>query len=537
MTTAADLVLVGGNVVTMDPGAAPASAVAGAGGRIVAVGDDVEVAGWRGPGTEVVDLRGATVVPGLVDGHIHPVMGIDFTAGVDLSAVGDLDGLRAALAGAAASGDDEWVLGWGLDPNVFAGAPVTNAVLDEVVGSRPAYLVAFDGHAALASSEALARAGITGPRRFASTAEVVCDPSGRPTGHLLEEGACAPVSRLVPAQPLADRVGRLRRTLEAMAATGLTGGHVMDADPDALELLTALDADGGLPLRLRLAPWCRPDDDAARRDELLALQGRGGALWAVAAVKFFMDGTIDGGTAWLHEPDCHGASTRPYWQDPGDFTATLRRFAAAGVATATHAIGDAAVAHVLDALDGHAGGAVPHRIEHIETLPTDQVARFARLGVVASMQPTHVDYTRADHSDNWSTRLGDERADRAWRCRDIADSGATLVLGSDWPIAPYDPRLTLAAAQLRRPARRPEVAAVRPGQALSALQALAGYTTAPAVAAGEADRAGRVAPGRRADLTVLGADPQRMPAADVADVAVLATVVDGVVRHRSADLG
>jgi predicted amidohydrolase YtcJ len=161
-----------------------------------------------------------------------------------------------------------------------------------------------------------------------------------------------------------------------------------------------------------------------------------------------------GGTAWLETPDCHGESTCSYWRDPQGYSRAVRFFAQAGVQTATHAIGDAAVKHVLDTLE--AEGAPPpglvHRVEHIETLPVDQISRFAQLGVIASMQPSHAtDFTRADHRDNWSVRLGEERANRAWPCRDLLDAGATLVLGSDWPIAPYDPRTVLAAAQLRRP--------------------------------------------------------------------------------------
>ncbi len=247
-----------------------------------------------------------------------------------------------------------------------------------------------------------------------------------------------------------------------------------------------------------------------------------------------MDGTVDGGTAWLHEPDCHGQSAAAYWRDPGDYTEAVRVLARAGVQTATHAIGDAAVTHVLDTLAAvvPAGSQVRHRIEHIETLPADQVPRFAELGVVASMQPSRAtDYTRADHSDNWSRRLGPERAGRAWRCRDILDAGAVLALGSDWPIAPFDSRVVMAAARLRRPAARPDLAPVGPGQALTGAQALHGYTAAPAVAAGT--RSGRVAPGYLADLTAFGADPCVTPAEELPGVAVLLTVVDGVVRFRA----
>jgi predicted amidohydrolase YtcJ len=310
----------------------------------------------------------------------------------------------------------------------------------------------------------------------------------------------------------------------------------MDLESKDVALYRELDQEGELALRLRLAPWRRPEDDTATAKELLALQGQGGRLWQVAAVKLFMDGTIDGGTAWLHEADCHGQSTAAYWQDPREYTEAVRVLAEAGVQTATHAIGDAAVQHVLDTLAEvvPAGSGVRHRIEHIETLPADQVRRFGQLGVVASMQPTHAtDYTRADHSDNWSRRLGDERADRAWRCRDILDAGAIVTLGSDWPIAPFDPRGIMAAAQLRRPAARPDLAPVGPDQALTAAQALYGYTVAPVRTAGEEHVGGRIAPGYRADLTAFAADPLHTPAADLPDVPILLTAVDGVIRYRA----
>ena len=341
-----------------------------------------------------------------------------------------------------------------------ASRPPRSVTIEDVLNGRPAALTLFDGHSVLASREALRRAGVDGPRRFGSRSAVVCDERGRPTGHLLEEGAMRLVRSVIPASSF-----------------------------------------------------------AARRRRLAAL---------------FMDGTVDGGTAWLHEPDCHGQSAAAYWRDPADYTEAVRVLARAGVQTATHAIGDAAVTHVLDTLAAvvPAGSQVRHRIEHIETLPCDQVPRFAELGVVASMQPSHAtDYTRADHSDNWSRRLGPERAGRAWRCRDILDAGAVLTLGSDWPIAPFDPRVVMAAARLRRPASRPDLAPVGPSQALTGEQALHGYTAAPAVTAGT--RGGRVAPGYLADLTAFGADPCRTTAEELPGVAVLLTVVDGMVRFRA----
>ncbi len=170
-------------------------------------------------------------------------------------------------------------------------------------------------------------------------------------------------------------------------------------------------------------------------------------------------------------------------------------------------------------------------------MPDDTLRRFAELGVVASMQPTHCcDFTRADHSDNWSRRLGEPRASRAWRCRDLHDSGAVVVLGSDWPIAPYPPLGVMAGARHRRPTRDLSLPPHGPDQALSALEALRGMTVNAAYAAGEEHEAGRIAVGHRADLTVLAADPLTVPATELADVPVLLTVVDGEPTHRAAQV-
>ncbi len=366
--TAADLVLTGARVRTLDPARPTACAVAVRDGVITAVGEAADVRGWRGPGTEVLDLHGAHLVPGLVDAHSHPVWGLDLTTGTDLSGVTDPAGLRAALAGAERI--EGWVVGHGLDHNVFGGRPVHHDLVADVLGDTPAFLRLYDGHSALASAAALAAAEVTGPRAFAQHAEVVCDASGRPTGHLVEHAAMDLVAAVAPRPSYAERRGRLLRLLSAMAATGLTGAHVMDGgDP---ELVAAVARETVLPVRLRFAPWCMPgaDEDALR--ELVRLQGSGGRHWLVGGVKFFMDGTVEGGTAWLERPDCHGQGTAAFWPDPRAYAEAVRALHAAGVRTATHAIGDAAVRHVLDTVaslgpSGHGA----HRIEHIETAPDE----------------------------------------------------------------------------------------------------------------------------------------------------------------------
>ncbi|WP_032770243.1 amidohydrolase [Streptomyces sp. CNS654] len=519
----------------------PETALAVSGGRTAALGGDREIRALADASTTVIDLKGAVVTPGLVDGHLHPVSGAELTHGLDLSGCTDLAGVREALAGEVRRlAPGAWLHAWGLDPNVFGDAPVESAALSPVLDGVPALLQLFDAHSMLASPRALELAGVDGPRTFDQAAEVVCDAAGRPTGLLLEDAACELVERAAPRPTREESRDRLAAALRSMAAAGLTGGHAMDANGDSLALYAELDSAGDLPLRLRVAPWCQPGADADAVRELIGQQGTGGTLWRTAGVKLFMDGTIDNGTAWLERPDCHGESTHAFWPDPEVYTRVIGELHRAGVPTATHAIGDAAVRHALDSVAKARtaeGPAVRHRIEHIETVPDDTVARFAELGVVASMQPTHCcDFTRADHTDNWSRRLGEERASRAWRCRDLWDAGARVVLGSDWPIAPFPPLGVMAGARHRRPGRDLTQPPHGPGQALTALEALQGMTVNAAWAAGEEHEAGRLAVGHRADFTVFADSPLTTSAVELPDLPVLLTVVDGRPTHRDASL-
>ena len=179
---------------------------------------------------------------------------------------------------------------------------------------------------------------------------------------------------------------------------------------------------------------------------------------------------------------------------------------------------------------------VPHRIEHIETIPDELLPRFRHLDVTASMQPTHCTlYTRADHSDNWSTRLGTERADRGFRIRDLRDAGARVALGSDWPVAPYDPRGIIADAQLRRRHGRPDEAPIGGQQRLTALMALEGYTTHAAAAAGLSSRGRGDRTGISRRSVGLRVGPAEVPPDEFAESPVPLTVVAATVAHRAHD--
>jgi hypothetical protein len=295
-----------------------------------------------------------------------------------------------------------------------------------------------------------------------------------------------------------------------------------------------LEQRGDLRLRCVLPLLIEPDADDEQIAALLALRDRRGRRWRAGVAKFFIDGVIDTGTAWLFEPGPHGEGTEPFWPDPERYAAVVARVARAGFQCVTHAIGDRAVAAALDAYrDAGARGSAPHRVEHIETLRDAELPRFAAEGVAASMQPLHAAGLDEPGPFRWRDNLQPEQVAAGFRWADIRRSGAILALGSDWPVVSADPRLGLAWAQLRREPGERGRTPFTPDQVLSAGEALEGYTSEPARVLGEQQVSGRIAPGMRADFTGLGADPLTCPADELPDVPVRLTVVDGEVVFRA----
>jgi predicted amidohydrolase YtcJ len=443
-----------------------------------------------------------------------------------------LDEAQALLAQDHRNRGDGWVVGYGLPYAVFPDGVVDGNLLADAVEGAPAYVSLYDGHAAVVTPRALELAGVSAPVALPGNSEVVWR-DGRLTGELREAPAEDLVRAAMPALTDEERYRLIVEHFRAWNALGLTGVHVMDGTPETFALLGELEERGDLTLRMVVALSQRPDMSSEHRQELVSMRDARGLLWRAGAAKFFIDGTVEAGTAWLFEPDSKGECTRPYWPDPQEYADTVSLFARAGFQCVTHAIGDRAVKAALDAYlaAGHAPG-VRHRIEHIETVRNEELVRFAPEQVVASMQPVIMAMSYDAEAPMWPARLGPERAARGWRYGELLRSGATVVLGSDWPIAWPDPRRGIATAMLQRTPGRPDVPAIAPEQALTPLQALSGYTLACAEAVGEADRAGRIREGFRADFTGLAEDPVMVAPDTLTDLPVTLTVVAGRVVHN-----
>ncbi len=533
--TGIDLALVGARVRTLDPGRPRATAVGIAGGEIAAVGADAEIRGLAGPRTETIDLGGAAVVPGLTDSHIHPFHGAFDARGADLTNLWTLDGVRSALAAERRRcAQDEWVLGYGLDYDVFRETGIHGSLIEDAVQGSPAFLMFVDFHTAVATPRALALAGVDGPRTFDENAEIVC-ADGRPTGELREPAATALVAGAMPPLTAEQRYRLCVETLRRFASVGLTGLHAMDGTLATFDLLRELEENGDLISRAVTPFTITPESQPEDWDELVPHRDAGGRRWRAGVAKFFIDGVIDAGTGWLHEPDALGEGTLPFWPDPAHYRAAVARFAGAGFQCSTHATGDRGVREALDAYrEAGAPQRGRHRIEHIETLQPVDLPRFAAEGVVASMQAQHMMWLDPDRDDNWSRRLGRERC-RA-RAR-LPDPLATRVRRS------RRARLRLARRALRSAARDRSCATAPASRRARPAPLRRRGAGRPRRARGLHDRRGcddrRGAPAgpdrprlRRRPLRLRRGSGRVRPRRS-AGLPVLLTVVDGEIVHRA----
>ena len=563
MSDPADLLIVGGRVFVAyrptdlvpygsDVGPRPvgaANAIAIRDGRIAWIGrEDEGLREWRGAATEVVDAHGGLITAGFDDAHIHVREGADELDRVDLFRLGSVEKVQAAIAGhAAATPDSPWVLGKGWLYATFPGGLPHRDLLDAVVTDRPAFMGCFDGHTGWANTAALRLAGIDRDTPDSADGVIDRDPTtGEATG-VLKEGAQDLVERHIPLATKAATLDAMRGTIAALHGAGITAIQEAWVEPENVALWRTLLDEGALRLRARLALPMQPDgtlsDWATTLDGYETLVGdlRGGEWLDAGILKAFADGVIEARTAAMLDPYVDDTSTgRPEWD-----AATLDAFVAEadrrGWQMEIHAIGDGGVRMALDAYE-RAAAANPardrdrrHRVEHIETVTRADIPRFARLGVVASMQPYHADPS-PNQLDVWAGNIGPERAGQAWSWASIRREGAVVALGSDWPVVPFDPFIALNAAVNRQTVDGHPAGGWLPSEKLSLPDALAAYGHGSAYAAFADGRRGTLRAGGDADLVVLDRDILTGGPSSIIGTSVALTVVGGQVVHRSEAL-
>lgn len=534
---AADLIFASGTVRTgARNGKATADAVAVRDGRIVAVGSDVEVAPYCGARTRVVDLDGGALVPGLTDAHGH-VLG----HGLSLSRI-DLVGTTSAAAVAArveraarSAAPGEFILGRGWDQNDWATPEFpTHEILDRAAPRNPVILERVDGHAVWVNSAALERAGIGAATPDPPGGRLLREPeTGEPTGILVDTAASL-VEREIPPLSAAARSAAIEKSLADLASRGLTCVHDAGVDAATLDVYRRLAAEGKMPIRV----YALLADD----EKLLGAAfergpeiGLADGMLTVRSVKLYADGALGSRGAALLEP---------YTDDPGNVGLLVsppehvedvtERGLRAGFQIAVHAIGDRGNRLVLDAFERaieKTGARDPRlRVEHAQVVAPSDFARFARLGVIASIQPTH-----CTSDMYWATdRVGPDRIRGAYAWRSFLEAGCRIAAGSDFPVESPDPLLGLFAARTRRDRNGWPEGGFHPSEALTPEESLAAFTADAAYASFMEGELGSVEVGKRADFTILDRDPVAAADEDLLAARVRMTVVGGRVVYEAA---
>lgn len=527
-----DTAYTNGRVWTGVPGAPMGTAVGIVGSRIAAV-DEGAVRRKIGKRTRVVDLKGAFVVPGFVDGHTHFLLAAATLAPPDLRQARTREEFTRRVGDAARQlPSGEWMRGGSWDAELWGGELPTRQWLDAVTPQTPVALARLDQHMWLVNSLGLRLAGINRNTPEPAGGRIVRDAAGEPTGIVIDMGQRL-VERVIP--PLSDAAVEkvMRVGIQHGLRNGITQAHSMGLDWDTHNALLRLRAKGETDMRffsfVPLADWEKMADIVKR-------EGRGDDWVRWGGMKGLADGSLGSRTALFH---------RPYDDAPGsrgirvNTLEQLREWVLqadrSNLNVSVHAIGDEANDDILDLYADVAKTNGPRdrrfRVEHAQHLTPAAIPRFARQQVIASVQPYH-----AIDDGRWAIqRVGAERLKGTYAFKSLLDSGARVCFGSDWPVAPFAPLTGIAAAVLRQTIDGANPGGWLPEQRITVEQALSAYTVTNAYAGFQEDRLGRLVPGYLADLVVLdkdllGIDPQQITSATV-----LRTVVDGKERFVARD--
>lgn len=511
LLAAADLVVLDARLPTVGDGRATSLAVEK--GRIVALGPAAEVERLAGPATRRIEGRGRLLLPGLIDSHIHFVSGGLSERRVHLEkARTPEEAVALVKAWAEENPKSAWVTGRGWSYDLFAQQQPpypSRRLLDAVLSDRPVYLSSYDGHSAWVNSKALEAAGIGPETRDPPDGHIVREKDGRTPHGALLEGAMDWVAHAQPKLTLEERKQALLTAQAVALRAGLTAVNDFAADLETADAYLALEKEGLLRLRVFFSPPLETPLETARalRDRLAKESQR----VRFGSLKGFVDGVIESRTAVLLEPYADGSKTRgePHLS-AADLDRLIQPLDKEGFTVSLHAVGDGAVRACLDAFERAAkvNGTRDrrHRIEHIEVLSPRDAARFARLGVVASMQPFHAEPADKPGHGAWETKVGPggPRWPHIFPWRELLRAGAPLAFGSDWAVMSLDPLQGLAVAVSRRNGHGLPTKGWEQTQTLRFEEAVAAYTAGAAWALHADKELGALEIGRAADFVVLG---------------------------------
>lgn len=537
---AADLILAHGKIWTENPKQPEAEAVAVSGDHIVAVGTSAAIMKFAGPGTQIIDLHGRRVVPGFNDAHVHFVAGGSALAGVQLrDAKSPAEFRRRIAAFARTQQKGTWIEDGEWDHTAWNPPDLpTHNLIDDVTPANPVAVWRLDGHMLLANALAMKLAGVDKNTKNVPGGVIVRDANGNPTG-IFKDAATALIERVIPPMTPAQITAAVLAAQKYALENGVTSvqdlpGSTSDTSaPSTLRVYESLLRSGRLHIRIsasiRLLDWRQLD---ARGIET----GFGNDILHIGGLKSFADGGLGASTAWMFEPYANNPNNSGIANEellhPRQMYADMQGGDRTHLQLITHAIGDRANHTILDMYERVERENGPRdrrlRIEHAQHLLPSDIPRFAKLHVIASMQPYH-----AIDDGRWAERsIGHKRALTSYAWRSLLDDGTVLAFGSDWPVAPMVPLMGIYAAATRRTLDGKNPGGWIPAQKISVKDAVHAYTMGSAYAEFDEKVKGSIQPGKLADIVVLSDDIFHIDPVQIQNTKVDVTILGGKIMYQ-----
>ncbi len=529
----ATLIIINAAIYTVDKQHPRAEAVAVIRDRIVAVGSSTEIDLWRGPQTKVIDARGKLLLPGFNDAHVHFIDGGAQLDQVDLvDAATPEEFVRRIAAQISKTPKGEWVLGGRWDETKWPKPQLpTKELVDPVTGDTPIFVNRYDGHESLANSAAMKLAGVKVKTPDVPGGTIVRDADGNPTG-IFKDAARRLINKVIPPMSHEQRIRAARRALEHAASLGVISVHHMNPEFADVEVYSELADKGELTTRIYAAPMETQWQDQAK---VGIRRAWGSSYLRLGAVKGYADGSLGSRTAYMFEPFADDPSNRGLLRDemhpPTAMHDRLMQAGAAGLQLRVHAIGDRAISMILDIFGDiekqHGYHDQRFCIEHAQHMAQKDFERFAKLHVIASMQPYH-----AIDDGRWAEKpLGHDRARYSYAWRSFLDHGVTLAFGTDWPVAPLNPMLGLYAAVTRATLDGKNPSGWIPEEKITLPEAVEAYTMGSAFAEFQEHDKGSITPGKLADMVILSDNIFDLKPEAIRNVKVETTIVGGKVVY------
>lgn len=504
---------------------------------IIATGDSKSILGLAGAETQILDLDGKLVSAGFNDAHIHFLGGSMGLTQVELSGAETFDAaIASTLKFINDNPEKEWITGRGWQYTFFESGLPDHETMKALDIDRPVFIRAYDGHSAYANPKAMELAGINENTTFNEFGELVKDENGKPTGALKEDAAWL-VGDLVPDDNFEDQLEGLRKGMEYAASLGITSVQNASGSENDLRLFQKLYENGELTLRYAAAFSVSEKTSPSQIERFNFLKdsvGVGNPWIRADAIKFMIDGVIEGHTGAMLAPYSDLPATDPLALgqlnfDLVNYQNLVKTLDAKGFRLFTHAIGDRGVREVLNAyekamLENNSKNK-RHRIEHIETISPVDIPRFAKAGILPSMEPIHAE---PGTTTVWSKAVGEERLPYSFAWKSLLEADAKLVFSSDWPacISLNPIRGIHDAVNRRNPSGYPKGGWI-PQERISIYEAMKAYTSMGAYSSFEEDRKGLLKAGYLADLIVLSEDVFMINPMEIHQVVVEMTLVDG----------